>query len=224
MWTLVKTAFAAAQKLRKPGRMFLAVAGGLLVAGLLFWLLDKVIIYLVARSYVDELASAFGLNRNLANAIVWMTFAAAVLCFRLIFSFSRTKRLVGALAVLTLLVGHSLALWYASRNAVFNPADGTAVKSYVVTRDAIRYCERPGTDPTTGRQCSAVTPEIAERIEKYNSGVRPSRITGVTPVFFAPTTGNPVVWYSRSPDGEVELFDLMGFNPTTGEELQPINR
>jgi hypothetical protein len=44
------------------------------------------------------------------------------------------------------------------------------------------------------------------------------------PTFFDPTTGEPVVWYSKNDHGQIELFDLMGFHPQTGEELIPITR
>ncbi|MCA1458833.1 hypothetical protein I6F35_37780 [Bradyrhizobium sp. BRP22] len=33
-----------------------------------------------------------------------------------------------------------------------------------------------------------------------------------------------MVWYSRNSRGQIELFDLMGFHPQTGEELIPITR
>jgi hypothetical protein len=44
------------------------------------------------------------------------------------------------------------------------------------------------------------------------------------PVFFAPGTGSPIVWHSREKNGIVEIFDLMGYHPQTGEELAPISK
>jgi hypothetical protein len=44
------------------------------------------------------------------------------------------------------------------------------------------------------------------------------------PTFFDPTTGEPIVWHFKNDRGEIELFDLMGFHPQTGEELIPITR
>jgi hypothetical protein len=64
-----------------------------------------------------------------------------------------------------------------------------------------------------------------EKIEEYKSGHRPQRIaSSSSPMFFDPTTGEPVVWYSRGDGGQIELFDLMGFHPQTGEELSPVTR
>jgi hypothetical protein len=50
----------------------------------------------------------------------------------------------------------------------FDPESGTARKCYVVTRDDIRYGERPGIDPATGRECRPVTAEVIERLRLIN--------------------------------------------------------
>ena len=83
---------------------------------------------------------------------------------------------------------------------------------------------RVGIDPETGRKCRPLTPQIVEKIEEYRSGHRPKQITSNDPTFFDPITGEPVVWYSKNDRGQIELFDLMGFHPQTGEELTPIAR
>jgi hypothetical protein len=36
-------------------------------------------------------------------------------------------------------------------------------------------------------------------------------------------TGEPVVWYHRNQGGVIQLFDLMGFDPETGNELLPVS-
>src|SRR5690349_15409632 len=112
MRSFLNSAFRRAQNLSRPVRILLTLGAGVVVVGLIFWILDKVILYSLTRSYVDSISSAFALNKHMADAILWVTFGIGVLIFRLIFSFSRTKRLVGALGILALLVGHSLALWY----------------------------------------------------------------------------------------------------------------
>jgi hypothetical protein len=109
-------------------------------------------------------------------------------------------------------------------NQNFRRADGRATKCYVVTRDSIQLHEQPGIDPLTGRECRPVTPEIAERVDAYKNGKRPSRVVSAEPVFFEPRTGQPIIWYSVANNGEIQLFDLMGFQPETGEELLPVTR
>jgi hypothetical protein len=37
-------------------------------------------------------------------------------------------------------------------------------------------------------------------------------------------SGEPIVWYFQGKDGSIQLFDLTGFHPETGEELLPITK
>src|SRR5215510_9346196 len=106
----------------------------------------------------------------------------------------------------------------------FDPSSGTAMKCYVVTRDDIRYGEQPGTDPATGRECRPVTAEVIERLRAYKWGNRPRKIETTDPTFFSLKTGEPIVWYHKAQTGEIDLYDLMGFDPETGDELLPITR
>jgi hypothetical protein len=210
-------------KLGRPLRIFVALIVAAVVvipAFFLFWYLT---LYLLARSYVDELAQAFDLNNNLARAIVWATFAAAVIFVGYAVSFSRRRRLAGLAGILTLLIGHSLVLAYGGVNRPFDP-QGNPTKCYIVTRDSIQLGEHPGIDPVTGRVCRPVTPEIAERVEAYKNGKRPTKILAREPIFFDPRTGQPIVWYYVGKADEIELFDLMGFHPETGEELLPVTK
>ena len=105
--------------------------------------------------------------------------------------------------------------------------DSAALRCYIITRDAsqpVQYRDQPGLDQTTGRQCRQVTPEMQERLHEYEKGNRPKRITASDPVFFDLRTGEPVIWYHLGKNGEVEIFDLMGFHPDTGDELLPVTR
>ena len=111
-----------------------------------------------------------------------------------------------------------------TNSGLFDPESGKGIKCYVVTRDAIQYGERPGIDPASGRPCRPVTPEVAERLQAYKWGSRPSRIETADPTFFSLRTGEPIVWYHKKESGIVDLFDLMGFDPETGEELLPVTR
>ena len=106
----------------------------------------------------------------------------------------------------------------------FDPATGTARKCYVVTRDDIRYGESPGLDPATGRECRPVTAEVIERLRAYKWGNRPRKIESTDPIFFSLRTGEPIVWYHKDENDEIQLFDLMGFDPGTGDELVPITK
>jgi hypothetical protein len=111
-----------------------------------------------------------------------------------------------------------------NRNSAFDKDSGTPTKCYVVTRDDIRYGERPGTDPVTGRECRPVSAEVLERIRAYRWGNRPKKIQTPDPTFFSLRTGEPIVWYHTTDNSRIDLFDLMGFDPDTGDELLPITR
>lgn len=189
-----------------------------------FWIIDKVAYYYVARGYVDQIGSAFDLNKNLVNALVLATFIVVIFLGTYLWSFSKKKRLIGFAGIGVLLIGHSLVLWWATREHYFDRT-GIATKCYVVTRDgSVSYGERPGIDPVTGRQCRPVTTEVLERLKQYEKGKRPQLIASNEPIFFEPRTGEPIVWYYRSKSNGLEIFDLMGFHPETGEELLPIDK
>jgi hypothetical protein len=204
-------------------RLLFVLGGAIIAALFLLWIVDKVVFYYLTKNYVDEVANVFDLNEHLANALILGTFVVAVFFGRFIWSFSRQKRLIGIAGISTLLIGHSLVLWYGTRANYFDPS-GQAIKCYVLTRDGkVTYGEHPGIDPATGRLCRPVTAEMLERLKQYALGKRPQQILDTNPTFFDPRTGEPIVWYYRSKD-EIEIFDLMGFHPDTGEELIPISK
>lgn len=197
-------------------RFLFIIFSVLLLGTLLFWAFNQAIYYFLARSYVEQIANAFDLDRHSADALVWLSFAAIVFFAGYAFSFNKRKRLIGALGFLVLLVGHSLVL---------SRADNLMTKCYVVTRNEIKVLNRVGIDPQTGLNCRLLTPEMAEKVRLYQGGKRPTQITGLPVVFFSTLTGEPIVWFTKGtgPHG-IELFDLMGYSPRTGEELVPITR
>ena len=110
------------------------------------WLVDKLLIYLVARSYVDDVADVFDLNKHLAKAIALAVFVIAVYLIGKTFSLSRTSRRIGYLGILGLLIGHSLVLWRGTNDQKFTTS-GESIKCYVITHEGeVRYGEHPGID------------------------------------------------------------------------------
>jgi hypothetical protein len=197
-------------------RTLFIVFSVLLLGAILFWIFNQAIYYFLARSYVEQIANAFDLDQHLADALVWLSFAAVVFFAGYAFSFSKRRRLIGALGLLALLVGHSLVL---------SRSDNLMTKCYVVTRDQIKVLNRVGIDPQTGLTCRVLTPEMAEKVREYQGGKRPTKIADLPVVFFSALTGEPIVWFTKgTAPHSIELFDLMGFNPRTGEELKPVTR
>ncbi len=193
----------------------------IIVGGLILWICNELFYFYVARSYVEELADAYDLNKGVTRAILWASFAAVVVLAGYSFSFSRQKRRLGYAGLLALIVGHSLLLGRMDTNFRKN---GESERCYVMTRTAIKTLNRRGIDPETGKECHPLTPQIVEKIEEYRNGHRPKQIASSNPMFFDATTGEPIVWYAKNDRAQIELFDLMGFHPETGEELIPITR
>jgi hypothetical protein len=130
------------------------------------------------------------------------------------------------LGIVALLIGHSLLLWYGTKSHYFEEKLGKAkaIKCYVLTREGKVHFLEAGhdVDPETGLPCRDVTPTILERLREYEKGKRPERVVEEEPIFFDPRSGEPIIWYWMAKSGEIELFNLMGFNPENGEELKPV--
>jgi hypothetical protein len=215
---------STAQKLGQlsvAARIAIIIVACFIVGGLVFWLCNELIYFYLARSYVEELADVYDLNRGITRAILWASFAAIVVLAGYSFSFAKQKRRIGYAGLLALLIGHSLLIGRIDANF---GKDGEAQKCYVTTRTTIKLMNRVGIDPETGLECRPVTPQMLEKIRLYNSGRRAQLTISDNPTFFDPTTGEPVVWYSKGDAGQIELFDLMGFHPQTGEPLIPVTR
>ncbi|MDI3564208.1 tetratricopeptide repeat protein [Bradyrhizobium sp. Arg816] len=208
-------------RLNIAARFAVVILACVIIGGLILWLCNELVYYYVARTYAEELADAYDLNTGVTRAILWASFAAVVVLAGYSFSFSKQKRRIGYAGLLALILGHSLLLGRIDTNFRKN---GVAEKCYVMTRTSIKTLNRVGIDSETGRECRPLTPQIVEKIAEYKRGHRPTQITSSDPAFFDPTTGEPVVWYFKSNQGQIQLFDLMGFHPQTGDELVPVTR
>jgi hypothetical protein len=223
MKKILATARSRFANLSGPLRLTAVVSAFIVVSLILLWVFDKIFLFLMARSYADEIAEAFDLNSDLATAIAWSIFAAILVLVRYVFSFSKMRRRAALAGLLALLIGHSLLLSKGTSGEIIDRY-GKAKKCYVITRDGVNYRERSGFDPSTGRECKPVTPELVEKLREYERGNRPTRIEASNPGFFDPGTGRPIVWFYKNKDGEIELFNLMGFHPETGDELEPVSK
>lgn len=208
--------------LSRPARIAVLAIGLLVSAAALFWLFNQTLYYLLAKNYADELSRAYNINRGFASALVWGSFAVIVLFAGFIFSFSKRKRAVGYLGILGLLIGHGVLL--GMRDSTYDPRTGKTEKCYVISRDGIKILNHVGIDPDTGLECRILTPQMTEKYNAYRDGRRPQAVVDRDPTFFDPISGEPVVWYIKQKTGRIEIFDLMGFHPRTGDELKPINR
>jgi hypothetical protein len=120
-----------------------------------------------------------------------------------------------------------LAMYFSSRSAYFGLTTGETLKWCSETLEGIRVFDSPGVDPVYGVRltpCSA--DQIASRRAVEVGLVAPTPIQVADPRgfgFFEGTSRRARVWYTRTPDGQYELFDRPGVHPTTGRALQPID-
>src|SRR5262245_12465189 len=73
------SASAELSRLSNPFRILVVVAIAFVLVLILYFILEKVFIYYFARDYVQAIAEAWDLNKNLANALFWVVFAATIL-------------------------------------------------------------------------------------------------------------------------------------------------
>src|SRR6478672_7002105 len=95
------------------------------------------------------------------------------------------------------------------------------MKCYIVTRETVLFGSNLGLDEL-GRECRPFTAALLGRLEEYTKGIRAKQIAVAEPMFFDVRTGEPNVWYSRNAGGIIKLFDLIGFDPESGQELIPV--
>jgi hypothetical protein len=96
---------------------FLILATGVVTGAIvLLWLFNQTFYYLVAKSYTDELSQAYNINRGFTKALLWASFAAVVLFGGYTFSFSRSKRIVGLIGILAMLIGHGVLMGMRDNN------------------------------------------------------------------------------------------------------------
>lgn len=203
--------------------LMMLAAGVVLIALVLYWILDKYLAFKLAESYVNRIAYVLDINDHLATAITIVVAVVLAGLIGLIFTFDKKKRWLGIGGVVALLFANSMVLWIATRDFGVDRS-GAALKCFFFDGARVEYGERPGIDPRTGRTCRAVTPEILWRLREYEKGRKPQLMQGGDIVFFDPRSGEPVIWFSRSRNRLIELFDLMGFHPETGAELAPVTR
>jgi hypothetical protein len=210
---------------RSSGALRFAMGLGLIVgsAAIGLWIVDEVFLHFLTRSYIEEPAVVFNLNKNFAYASYIVVFMLVALFVLKMFYFSHSNRSVGFYGLSAIIVAHSLLLWQGTKYQFFDTS-GRATKCYILSRDGVvRYLEHAGVDAVTGLPCHELTPDAQERFDQYSKGKLPERVVDDNQDFFERRTGQPIVWYSRTKTGEIELFNLMGFHPQTGEELQPIS-
>ncbi|CAN0405532.1 unnamed protein product, partial [Ectocarpus fasciculatus] len=206
----------------------LGVAALAIILLWIIWAINKYILLSIAESYASELSIYIPLNRQLLKSITYVIFILLIPVAALIFSLRRRRRLYGLLLATVLSITYYAILGAAAFNFRIDPITSAPLKCFVLHNGEIKLWDYVSgaerrLDPYTGKPCNPVTPENAPMIDRWERGIRPKPIPdGSMPEMFDGAIGTPRVWYSRSANGKLELFDSAGFHPFTNEPLKPV--
>jgi len=126
--------------------------------------------------------------------------------------------------------GFFLTMYVASRDTYFHhtgpgATTATATKYYAVTPEGVRFFDTEGFDPKYGVRLKPVTPQMIATLERAKRGdvAKPLAFRDLADVtFFDPLTGEAKVWFCRTAKGDTKLFSTSGFDPESGQILQPV--
>jgi len=127
--------------------------------------------------------------------------------------------------VMTLIVFAAFALVameVVTRDVYFSRTDGRPLRYFIQTLDGYKFAAAPGTDPVYGVSYQPITAEVAHHyiLWKARGGQMQDPSVPETQ-YFSPSTGEPLRWYAKLPDGRLDMFTLPGFHPTYGMKLLP---
>lgn len=204
---------------------------GVIALGLLLIAIADFILSAFAASYVKDLAQTeLGLSPLLANVVYFSVFVIVGLSY---WFFVHQKRSLNLFTILLIGIGPAivyLALYFGSKDWTFNPTTGEATKCYVVTAKGVITHKvdiaKPFYDPVTGKPCKPFTAEMNQKLEvldaKLKSGQKIEAINPKSAQWFSAATGEPMLWFSKKGKDTYEFYDLPGFNPRTGAQLEPV--
>lgn len=203
----------------------------LVAAYYLFWGRDTIeAIFYEGLGFSQTLSSFLGVVFSFFYALAWIPLLGWI--YRLLIWKYNARQFGSAFACFVFVYGLApiAKLTLLSMGGVdpcFNQRTGEPLKWYITKADGtVILYDSGGFDPSTGLEKRPVTTQVCKIFEQQRNGVRAKQITGEvkTIQFFDPVSGEPRVWYHRSPLGKFDLFDREGFHPTTGELLVPVTR
>lgn len=121
-------------------------------------------------------------------------------------------------------VAHGAADAWLNPGVCFNQRTGAPIKWYVVLSGGRVILHDSGGFDKFGNQKEPVTQEICEVFDQQSTGRWPRQLSQDSRAveFYNPSTGDPLVWYSRGRGGTLKLFDSPGFDPQTSQLLKPV--
>lgn len=167
---------------------------------------------------VDSFTRTVGLNPWLVKATVVLLIVPFLWAMNRVLSFRPKKRAAGIAVIVVYVSGYFFAMYFATKEVYFSHAEGEVVKWYAATPEGYRFFDSPGVDPKWGIDLQPVTPELLRVVRTITPPPQDDDM------FFDPTTGANLRWYSTEVSGAFKLFGHPGHNPATGDSLFPVTR
>jgi hypothetical protein len=109
-----------------------------------------------------------------------------------------------------------------TRDVYFSRADGQPQKYYIKVLEGFKLADAPGVDPIWGIPYQPITKEVAKEYILWKIRTMEQAPPIPEGLYFSPSTGEPLAWYAKTPEGAIEVFSLPGFHPTYGTKLLPV--
>lgn len=214
-----RRASAGGQLAQRAGLIFLGAAAlGLLVAVVHHF----VLVYLLVGLAKDL---------RLPSELAWAAaFFVAILVSHLLgkcFSLNRKTRLTGQLGLASVFFVYVALGVIAAAGDEFT-REGASLACLAWDESGVRKYEFEQIDRKTGKPCVLVTPEneaeLRPLLSRLGGSALPERKSS-GPLFTSRHGSDAAVaiaWYSRTEEGHIELWDMWGFHPITGERLRQV--
>lgn len=154
--------------------------------------------------------------------VAWIPLTAYLVSWRL----DARKLLMGFLGWVVVYGSAPLAMSLLGGDICFDQSSGAAQKWYVEDQVGTISMFDSGGFTSSGVTKKVITEQICRDYLRQQGGNRPKLLTANSDQieFFDSVTGAPKVWYDKSADGRLQLFDKPGFDPSSGEQLHKITR
>lgn len=204
--------------------VFALIFGIIVLLGLVLYLFaipfDVYLIWKIYDYVVFKIVDISGFNKWLVKGIVIIALIPLLWVLPRVY---RGKYKKAARAAGLFYVGlFFLTLFFLSKDAYFT-REGRPAKFYIVTSSGVKYVDSEDIDRATGRKPQPVTPEILEKLKRWEKGIIDfRRVDPTSTPWFNPLTGKPEIWYYQNPGGTFEFYNKDGFHPNTSEPLKAV--
>ena len=204
----------------------LASASLLLIVVSIGWLFGPYLVFFTLLPLIKVQLAGLAINPWLGSAIGIVMTVVLIIALSYVFSLSPRNRQVGFGLFIGFLLTDVTAGWIVQRGFWFDPQGNPLITvSPDPTGSGLRTDHTLGVDPY-GYRKERVTPELVRRIVQVE--VHGAKAVPVHQIkddeWFSAIDGRPLISYSASAPGRYRLFRHSGYDPLTGDQLEPVTR